>query len=634
MTQVQRNAIASPATGLLIFQTNNTPGFYYYNGTAWKAITQKSSGWSLTGNSGADPSTNFLGTTDAQPLVFRVNNFKSGIIDYSTLSANTGFGYQTLNSNTANYNSAFGYQALMNNNSGYSNTATGYQSLLSNTIGYSNIANGAYSLYSNTYGNSNVASGYAALYHNISGSGNIASGYGALYNNTGGFSNIALGTRALFYSTSPHNQVAIGDSALHNFSGSQVWYSGNVAIGSKAMYSTSTGDLNVAVGWSSLYYNLNGNDNVAVGYQSLYNNNGYSNSANGMMSLYSNTDVSDNTASGFDALYYNTVGIGNTAVGYQALMTVSSGSHNTAIGYNADVTGDNYSNTTTIGYNAVGTTSNQVRIGNSAVTSIGGFANWTNISDGRYKKNIKENVPGLSFIKKLRPVSYTLDIHGIENFLKPAGKHYDKSQPGSASQMKEQDEKNMAEKEKVVYTGFVAQEVEKSAKELGYDFSRVDIPKDNNSLYGLRYSDFVVPLVKAVQDLSKMNDDKDAKINDLQKQIDELKAIVLSGTKINSVQNSNLQQQKISLTDASLDQNTPNPFNSTTAIHYTLPQKYLSAQIIITDQNGKALKQLNISGAGKGSLNIDAATLSAGAYNYSMYVDGKLIGSKQMVHIK
>ncbi|HXL58538.1 MAG TPA: hypothetical protein VN958_19885, partial [Chitinophagaceae bacterium] len=73
---------------------------------------------------------------------------------------------------------------------------------------------------------------------------------------------------------------------------------------------------------------------------------------------------------------------------------------------------------------------------------------------------------------------------------------------------------------------------------------------------------------------------------------------------------------------------------STTAIHYTLPQKYLSAQIIITDQNGKALKQLNISGAGKGSLNIDAAMLSAGAYNYSMYVDGKLIGSKQMAHIK
>jgi hypothetical protein len=38
MTQAQRNAITSPATGLMIFQTDNTPGFYYYNGTAWTAV--------------------------------------------------------------------------------------------------------------------------------------------------------------------------------------------------------------------------------------------------------------------------------------------------------------------------------------------------------------------------------------------------------------------------------------------------------------------------------------------------------------------------------------------------------------------------------------------------------------------
>ena len=41
MTQTQRNAIAAPAAGLLIYQTNNTPGFYYYSGTAWTAARQK-----------------------------------------------------------------------------------------------------------------------------------------------------------------------------------------------------------------------------------------------------------------------------------------------------------------------------------------------------------------------------------------------------------------------------------------------------------------------------------------------------------------------------------------------------------------------------------------------------------------
>ena len=35
MSQAQRNAIAGPATGLLIYQTDNTTGFYYYNGTGW-----------------------------------------------------------------------------------------------------------------------------------------------------------------------------------------------------------------------------------------------------------------------------------------------------------------------------------------------------------------------------------------------------------------------------------------------------------------------------------------------------------------------------------------------------------------------------------------------------------------------
>lgn len=38
MTQTQRNAINSPATGLMIFQTDNTPGFYYFNGSAWAAV--------------------------------------------------------------------------------------------------------------------------------------------------------------------------------------------------------------------------------------------------------------------------------------------------------------------------------------------------------------------------------------------------------------------------------------------------------------------------------------------------------------------------------------------------------------------------------------------------------------------
>lgn len=72
MTMAQRNAIATPATGLLIYQTDNTPGFYYYNSTAW--VPFGGSGWGLTGNAGTTVATNFLGTTDNQDFAIKTNN--------------------------------------------------------------------------------------------------------------------------------------------------------------------------------------------------------------------------------------------------------------------------------------------------------------------------------------------------------------------------------------------------------------------------------------------------------------------------------------------------------------------------------------------------------------------------------
>jgi len=38
MTETQRNAIGSPATGLMIYQTDGIKGFYHYNGSAWTAV--------------------------------------------------------------------------------------------------------------------------------------------------------------------------------------------------------------------------------------------------------------------------------------------------------------------------------------------------------------------------------------------------------------------------------------------------------------------------------------------------------------------------------------------------------------------------------------------------------------------
>ena len=38
LTETQRDAISSPATGLMIYQTDQTTGFYFYDGTAWTKI--------------------------------------------------------------------------------------------------------------------------------------------------------------------------------------------------------------------------------------------------------------------------------------------------------------------------------------------------------------------------------------------------------------------------------------------------------------------------------------------------------------------------------------------------------------------------------------------------------------------
>ncbi len=80
LTLSQRNSIVLPATSLLIYQTNNTPGFYFNSGTTgnpvWSQLLSSSSaaGWGLTGNTGTNPSTNYIGTSDAQDMVFKTNN--------------------------------------------------------------------------------------------------------------------------------------------------------------------------------------------------------------------------------------------------------------------------------------------------------------------------------------------------------------------------------------------------------------------------------------------------------------------------------------------------------------------------------------------------------------------------------
>ena len=146
MTTAQRTAITTPAEGLLVYDTS--PGiYYYYHSGAWTALAGGAAGWLLGGNSGTNPVTNFIGTTDNQALKFRVFNQQAGVIDNT--KKNTFFGYQSGNGNST----------------GSSNTAIGQSALFSNISGAFNTAAGTAALYSNTSGSHMVAIGDSALFH-------------------------------------------------------------------------------------------------------------------------------------------------------------------------------------------------------------------------------------------------------------------------------------------------------------------------------------------------------------------------------------------------------------------------------------------------------------------------------------
>ena len=575
MTKAQRNAIVSPATGLLIYQTNSTPGFYYFTGSAWVGISTLSTGWSISGNSGINPANNFIGTTDGNPLIFKVNNIKSG---YLGTSGNVGYGYQSLDVLTT----------------GYDNLAIGYKALATNTSGNTNTAIGTYALVYNTIGNSNVAVGFGALRSNTTGIFNTGVGYRVLYDNTSGYYNCAFGREAL-----QHNQMGAS----------------NIAIGIQALNANIDGNENIAIG-QSLYNNTYGSDNIAIGAGALFSNTlGESNIALGNDALGLNSTAGSNTAVGKSALSGNTIGTNNTALGSYAGGTNDNNSSCTFIGSNTgQAIPDNYTNSTALGNLTMISESNQVRVGNIFINSIGGFQNWSNISDGRYKKDVQETVMGLEFINKLRPVVYHLDISGLSTFFKYTDSNIDKGA--------------LAEKEKILYSGFIAQEVQAAAEEVNYNFSGVDAPKNENDLYGLRYAEFVVPLVKSVQELSAQNEELKSQNENLQNQIDNLNRAVFGSANINS------DTKNIASDRNSLGSNIPNPFDNSTIIPFQISADCTNATIIIAESaTGKIISSTPVSCSEK-QISVDAKLMSAGNYIYSLVVDGKLVDVKSMVVMK
>lgn len=136
MTELDRNAILSPATGLLVYQTNNISGFYFWDGSNWIHITKGAEKINdLTDGKSDDDG------TDNGSSIFLGQD--AGRFDDGSDNQNTAVGFSAMEfNNTGDGNVAMGYEVLQMNNSGRFNVGIGYRTLNENTIGGNNIAIG------------------------------------------------------------------------------------------------------------------------------------------------------------------------------------------------------------------------------------------------------------------------------------------------------------------------------------------------------------------------------------------------------------------------------------------------------------------------------------------------------------
>ena len=263
------------------------------------------------------------------------------------------------------------------------------------------------------------------------------------------------------------------------------------------MEATTTGSYNTAVGISALAQNTTGDGNTAYSRRAMYSNTtGARNVAIGYSSLYNNTTADNNTAVGYSALQSVTTGTDNTALGYNAGDAITTGYKNIIIGENASAGAVDANYRIVIGLGTVSAGGNTITLGasgsNRVYNTYTSNATWTRVSDERIKKEITTNTNcGLAFINDLRTVTYKFKA---PSELNPSLSEYDadNSTPSHNKKM----------------YGFVAQEVKAAMDTHNItDFegwSQINDGGDN--LQGISYEMFVMPLVKAIQELSAKNE--------------------------------------------------------------------------------------------------------------------------------
>jgi len=306
-------ALATPATGLLVFQTNAPAGFYYNAGTpaapSWQRLNVVGGPGDNLGNHTATQALNL----QANALTGSGAVLPAGVLGLG-IRADGGL---NIGQNPAVNSMYLGYQAGAAVTTGVRNHFVGDSAGLATTTGLGNHFEGYRAGLANTSGGYNLALGYLAGRGTTTGSFNTFIGLNAGAANAAGSQNHFVGYRA----------GQINTASFNHFEGYRA------------------GELNTT---------------------------GANNHFSGYFAGNANTIGGQNYFSGHRAGRLNTEGSRNTFSGYQAGSNNLTGNDNTAVGYNSGpASGSALSNATALGANVVLTQSNTVVLGNNASVGIG-----------------------------------------------------------------------------------------------------------------------------------------------------------------------------------------------------------------------------------------------------------------------
>ena len=446
----------------------------------------------------------------------------------STALGNAALASQNSDSNNeVTENTGVGYAAGYYNVTGTGNTSVGYYSMLgaSGNSHNDNTALGAYSGTAITGADSNVLIGYRAGDALTTGSNNVAVGKHALGNNTDVDKCVAIGSAALSQSnitSAADGTVGVGYFALGNLTTG----GNNVAVGNSALIGHTTGHRNIAIGRDAMgdtdagTDSLSSSDNVFIGMQAgggawadttcEYNigigsyaldaqlNDADANIAMGYNALTALTQGDGNVAIGHQVGTSLDTGAANVLIGYQSgtdTVALTSGSNNVLIGTNVRTPANSTANCIVIGHD-IDASADSVAIGkasNKIQNTFTSNATWTRYSDQNLKTNINTTDLGLSFINKLKPITFNWkDSKDFPDGYEGKGK----AKMDTTTKL----------------YGMLAQEVKTALDEVGHsEFGGWS--KDSSGIESLAQSMFIYPLINAVQELTAKVKELETKLN-------------------------------------------------------------------------------------------------------------------------